>query len=155
MVSGLRPLSLSDALSCTHGPGLGGFELGHFPTGMVTSSRSELKWAGDQKKSCPLSRALAAQVPGERGACHRLVFSAGLGTSCDFFLPPYSTKPGQTAMPTPAHRSSVEPLLSQPHSVSCNWIFLPLYSTSVFVFWLFFRVFSQTIPPVSQGSSKL
>lgn len=66
MVSCLRILSLSDALSCTHGLGLGGFQLGHFPTGMVTSSRAELKWAGDQKKSCPLSRALAAQGRGER-----------------------------------------------------------------------------------------
>lgn len=95
--------------------------------------------------------------PGARG--ERGVSQAGFlcwsGNQLWFFFTTLFNKPGQTATPTPAHRSSVEPLLSQPHSVSCNWIFLPLYSTSVFVFWLFFKVFSQTIPPVSQGSSKL
>lgn len=67
-VSGLRSLSLLDALSCAHS--LGGFELGHFPTGMVTISGSEPKWAGDQKKSGPLRRAQAAQVPGEKREGH-------------------------------------------------------------------------------------
>lgn len=134
---------------------------------------SEVKQAGDQKKSCPLSRALAAQVPGERREGHDTGFLCWSGNQLWFFYHPNQpnqakqllqhnpNQPNQAKQllqhsPTPAHRSpSVEPLLSQPHPVSCNRIFLFLYSTSMFVSWLFFRGFSQTISPVSQGSSKL
>lgn len=47
---------------------------------------SEVKQAGDQKKSCPLSRALAAQVPGERRTWHR--FSLLVWEPAMIFLPP-------------------------------------------------------------------
>lgn len=86
------------------------------------------------------------------------VFSAGLGTSCDFFTTLINQTRPNNYSNTAQHQlrsPSVEPLLSQPHPVSCNRIFLFLYSTSMFVSWLFFRGFSQTISPVSQGSSKL
>lgn len=68
---------------------------------------SEPKQAGEQKKSCPLSRALAAQVPGVRregyvtGWFPLLVWEPPVN-----FLPPYSTKPGQTATPTQPNTSS-------------------------------------------------
>ena len=75
-VAGLRSPSLSDALSCAHGSGLGGVELGLFPAGTHDGAAgspapgSEPKQAGEERKSCPLSRALAAQLPGDRRAGH-------------------------------------------------------------------------------------
>lgn len=86
-VSGLRPLSLSDALSCAHGPGLGGLELGHVPTGMFTSTRARTEAGRESKEKLPTQQSTGSSGARgeERRTCHRLVFSAGLGTSCDFF----------------------------------------------------------------------
>lgn len=87
MLSGLRPLSLSDALSCAHGPSLGRFDLGHFPTGMVTSSRVRTEAGRGTKEKLPTQQSTGS--PGARGEerriCHRLVSSAGLGTTSEFF----------------------------------------------------------------------
>lgn len=104
MVSGLRSLSLSDALSCTHG--LGGFELGHFPTGMVTSSKVRTEAGRGSKEKLPTQQSRGSPGPrGEERTCHRLVFLV-VWEPAVIFLPPYSTKPGQTATPTQPNTSS-------------------------------------------------
>lgn len=68
--SGPRSPSLSDALSYAHGSGPGGLETGLFSTGAHDGAAgspapgSEPKQAGEGRKSCPLSRALAASSQG-------------------------------------------------------------------------------------------
>lgn len=120
------------------------------------ASGSELKWAGDQKKSCPLRRALAAQVPWE-GREGRVTdwFSLLAWEPAVIFLPPYPTKPGQTATPTVHRPSSVEPLLSQLHSVSYNWIFLSPYKHFYVCILAVSPFFFPDYSSVSQSSSKL
>lgn len=121
------------------------------------ASGSELKWAGDQKKSCPLRRALAAQVPWE-GREGRVTdwFSLLAWEPAVIFYHPIQPNQAKLLLqhsPTTVHRpSSVEPQLSQLHSVSYNWVFLSPYSTSMFVSWLFLRFFSQTIPLLARAA---
>lgn len=62
-VSGLQPLS--NVLSCAHGPGLGGSELGHCLTGLVISSRVRSEAGRGSKEKLPTQQSTGS--PGARG----------------------------------------------------------------------------------------
>lgn len=89
-----------------HGPGLGGFELGHFPTGLVTSSRVRTEAGRGSKEKLPTQQSTGS--PGARGEKRRTWhrFSLLIWEPAVIFLPPYSTKPGQTITPTQSNTSS-------------------------------------------------
>lgn len=97
-VSGLRSPS-----PCAHRSSLGEAELGLFSDGAAKAPAPgwEPRQAGEGRKSCPLSRALAAQLPGDRRAGHAAgCFVLVVWEPAVIFLIPYSTKPGQTASST-------------------------------------------------------